>query len=255
MTTEKLQYWERHNRWRAKIGELAKWKIKHLKDAGFDFSSRLSKYKTFEEARKFVWTLNLKKSNDWRKYKKSKDKPDDIPSTPDGVYLDEFLSWGDWIGVRPGMKKREKNYLSFEAARKFVHSLKLKNQKEWYIWWKSNRPTNIPVACNEYYKNEFRGFGDWIGTGRIAAREMEYLPFKEARKFVRSLNIKSYSEWGKYCMSRNKPYNIPRSAHTTYKESGWCGWRNFFGISIKDSMKCRTKKMLMTLKNKNIEHA
>ena len=37
--------------------------------------------------------------------------------------------------------------------------------------------------------------GDWLGTSNIASHLREYLSFKEARAFARSLNLKSEAEW------------------------------------------------------------
>ena len=41
--------------------------------------------------------------------------------------------------------------------------------------------------------------GDWLGTGTIASYLREYRSFKEARAFVRSLGLKSETEWRAYC--------------------------------------------------------
>jgi hypothetical protein len=45
-----------------------------------------------------------------------------------------------------------------------------------------------------------------------------YRPFKEAREFVRSLNLKGTKEWQEYCKSGEKPDDIPSAPWETYKE-------------------------------------
>ncbi|MCP5493114.1 MAG: hypothetical protein H7A23_01030 [Leptospiraceae bacterium] len=76
--------------------------------------------------------------------------------------------------------------------------------------------------------------GDWLGTGNIAPRDIEYRSFEEARKFVHNLGLKSQSEWVKYCKGEmpekgKKPDDIPRAAYVTYKEQGWKGMGAWLG--------------------------
>ena len=47
----------------------------------------------------------------------------------------------------------------------------------------------------------------------------EFLSFNEARKFIRTLNLKSKKEWIKYCNSGNKPNNIPSNPDVYYKKT------------------------------------
>ena len=57
---------------------------------------------------------------------------------------------------------------SFEEAREFSRSLKLKNKKEWDQWCKKNiytKPKDIPVVPNlAYKKNGWVNFKDWLGS-------------------------------------------------------------------------------------------
>lgn len=47
-----------------------------------------------------------------------------------------------------------------------------------------------------------------------------YLPYIEARDFVRSLGLKNTREWVKYC-KKDKPLNIPSNPDKIYKNDGW----------------------------------
>jgi hypothetical protein len=58
----------------------------------------------------------------------------------------------------------------------------------------------------------------------------EFLPFEDAREFVRNLNLKSGRDWRlKYCKSSKKPDNIPCDPRTVYKNKGWKNWSDFLG--------------------------
>lgn len=66
----------------------------------------------------------------------------------------------------------------FEEARNFARSLGLKSWNEWNAWCKSdNRPQDIPTGPNVIYRQEWKGWGDWLGTGNIAPADREYWPF------------------------------------------------------------------------------
>jgi len=71
--------------------------------------------------------------------------------------------------------------------------------------------------------------GDWLGTGTVAARLREYRPFKKARAFVRSLNLKNRDEWRTYVKSGKLPVDIPATPNQVYKDKGWAGMGDWLG--------------------------
>jgi hypothetical protein len=175
-------------------------------------------FRDFESAREFVRSLGLSGQRKWYEYCKSDKKPDDIPTSPEKVFKKKgWISWGDFLG---NGRVHNQNFLSFTEAKKFVHDLKLKDQHEWFQYCKSgNKPDNIPSNPNlKYKKDGWKSYGDWIGNDNIASTKIEFLPFKEARKFVRSLGLKSTKEWKEYSKSGNRPNNIPGSPEKVYKE-------------------------------------
>ena len=63
----------------------------------------------------------------------------------------------------------------------------LKTISEWRQYCKSGKkPKDIPsnVDATIAYKEEWKGWGDWLGTGFVAFRERNYLPFEEAKDFA-----------------------------------------------------------------------
>ena len=189
------------------------------------------KYRPFKEAKKFVRFLKLKNQKDWFNFSKSKKIPIDIPTRPDTIYAnDGWIGYPDWIGVDT-LPSRGRIYRPFKEARKFVRSLKLKNQQEWKDFYKSKkRPIDIPTRPDTVYANDgWIGLGDWLGTGNRANRYAKFLPFKEAREFVRKLNLKSVSEWNNYVKSGKLPQDIPKGPGLTYKNKGWNGYSDWLG--------------------------
>jgi hypothetical protein len=73
-------------------------------------------------------------------------------------------------------------------------------------------PTDIPLDPNSYYKGKgWNGFADFLGTTR------QWLPFEQAREFVRSLGIKSQDEYLNYCRSGKRQTDIPSDPDRVYK--------------------------------------
>jgi superfamily II DNA or RNA helicase len=189
-------------------------------------------FRSFEEARSFVRKLSLRNMDEWKGWAKSKERPDDVPAWPDGVYKDKgWINWGDWLGTGR-IANQDKVYRPFEEARAFVQSLGLKDQATWIAWKQSGaRPDDIPSNPDKVYKGVgWKGIGDWLGTGRIANQDRVYRQFEAARAYVRNLMLQSRSDWVNYCKSGAIPYDIPFAPEHIYKDKGWLGWGDWLGV-------------------------
>ena len=186
------------------------------------------KYRSFKEAREYARSLNLKSRKEWTKHTKTPGFPDDIPVGLERAYKDEWTSMGDFLGsgfVATSLRE----YRSFEEARKYARSLNLKNEKEWRKVIKTNKfPEDIPHNPLGFYKEQWIGMGDWLGSGQ-RNRNIPYKPFKEARKYAKSLNLKSSSEWVKHTKKPGFPEDIPKDPRIVYKNKGWKGMGDWLG--------------------------
>lgn len=182
----------------------------------------------FNFAREFVHSLKIDKEKNWRKYAKSGNKPRDIPSAPEHYYKEEWKGWGDWLG---NGRSWHKHFLSFEDAKSFVITLGLKNQIEWTVFCKSGkRPRDIPTNPVDVYKDSgWVSWGDWLGTGTIALSKIKYLPFENARDFIRTIKFKSVSDYRNW---NNLPNDIPYSPHHVYQNNGWVSWSDWLGTEV-----------------------
>jgi hypothetical protein len=141
-------------------------------------------FRPFSEAREYIRTLGFKSQEEWRRWCKDGNRPDDIPYHPDRTYKNEWRGMGDWLGTGR-IADQDKVFRSFEQARKYIHSLGLKNQSEWNTYCKSGKkPQDIPSTPTRIYDKEWKGWGDWLGTGTVAPFNRVFRPFKEAREFV-----------------------------------------------------------------------
>jgi hypothetical protein len=151
----------------------------------------------------------------------------DIPA---GMKM-KLSDFADAISTRVWESVGRANWRKFEDARSFVRSLKLTSNTEWLAYTKSGKkPADIPAYPNELYaKDGWAGMGDWLGTD---ARRGNWRRFSEARAFVRSLGLKSNTEWIAYTKSGKKPTDIPTNPYGQYAEDGWAGMGDWLGTGI-----------------------
>ena len=202
--------------------------------SGPDGCDHLRQYRSFKKARAFVRGLGLKSVAEWREYCQVRQEARDIPANPDQTYAkDGWAGTGDWLGT--GRVAPWRQYRPFNKARAFVHGLGLKSHTQWREYCKSGKkPEDIPAAPNATYaKDGWTGWGDWLGTGRVANQFRQYRPFKKARVFVRGLGLKSVEEWTAYCKSGKKPEDIPAYPRQTYLNVGWAGHGDWLGYERK----------------------
>lgn len=207
-------------------------------------ASALRMFRPFGEARAFARALELPSESGWRRYcrgelTKKPLFPDDIPAHPDRVYRDQgWRTWGDFLGSgRSGMKTSR----PFAAARAFARRVGLATQAEWLSWCRGElvgrppRPFDIPVSPYEVYAGQFRGWSDFLGTGKPRPGFGEYLSFHDARAFARGLALASEAEW-RACSrgelpGKARPANVPSNPNHYYRDAGWQSWSDFLGTS------------------------
>ncbi len=118
---------------------------------------------------------------------------------------------------------------SFLEARAFARSKGLTNQTDWRTFCRSDeKPDDIPTTPARTYKVEWRGMGDWRGTGAVATPDRQFRSFHAARAFVRSKGLTNAKEWRTFCRSGGKPDDIPTTPNQTYKAE-WRGMGDWLG--------------------------
>jgi len=123
----------------------------------------------FAEARAFVQALNpgLQKVEDWRKWAKSPDRPENIPADPSHTYKGKgWVSWSDWLGT--GRRKRivaGDIVRPFAEAREFARSLGLGSAEEYKTRARSlDFPADLPASPERHYCDKgWLGWPDFLG--------------------------------------------------------------------------------------------
>ena len=188
-------------------------------------------WRPFLDASLYAQSLNLASKRGWQELLNQHALPSDIPSDPQKCYQGSgWAGWGDWLGTGT-IAPRLRVYREFEFARAYVHALGLSGQREWYAHSMSkNLPDDIPAHPQRTYsKDGWKGWGDWLGTGRVAVQNRVFRPFIEARQYVHSLGLKSRTEWSQYHKAGNLPEDIPTAPQRTYGETGWTNMGDWLG--------------------------
>jgi len=203
-------------------------------------------WRPYEEAKKYAQSLKLKGQKEWFDLSGTKNLPKDIPLSVHNIYKDKFEGFGIFLGTGY-VANRKRTYLTYEEAKKFVHKLKLKNITDWENYCKNNflelpkKPDNIPNNVGGVYRKQgtWRGWGEFLGTGRIADHLKKYRSFKEARNFLHKLKFKNRTEFENYAkgiLKKTKgliPADIPKSLITYKKNKEWRGLKDFIGYKSK----------------------
>ena len=146
------------------------------------------------------------------------------------------------------MPNKDQLFLPFTKARLHTRSLTLKDREEWPAWCVSSAPpANIPSNPHTTCRHDgWQGHGHWLGTGNL--RTKDFVPFKKALLYARSLKLKTNTEWRQWCKSGACPANILSSPGQSYKYEGWqgCGhWLGTVAVAPKDHQFLPLEKALL----------
>ena len=186
----------------------------------------------FGEALAGARSLNLASLTEWQAWCKEGRRPPNVPSNPNAIYKDGgWQGWGHWLGTSTRSSKAKKyQFLPFDEALALARSLGLASSKEWKVWCKGGTcPPNVPSNPQRTYKDGgWQGWGHWLGTDNsCGGQKRDFLPFDEALRVARSLQLLSHAEWRAWCRTGVRPANVPSNPDQVYVHGGWRGWEHW----------------------------
>lgn len=210
------------------------------------------KIPTYKEGKKIVKQLKIKTSLEYRKLHKAK-KLKGLPSWPE-----DFVEWKkQWKGWSKFLAFRSKNFLEFEEAKILIKKYNLKTIEQFKELKKKDKNIRekIPIAPYKFYIKQWKGWGDFLGNGKIPLKERKYATHEEAQKYIEKKGIQNrkafYEKWRK---GELKEKQIPIDPERIYKRTGeWEGWTKLFGknhnhgnyLSYEEAQKkCKEKKIV-----------
>ena len=187
---------------------------------------KVKKYKSIDEVMKIVKKYKISSQKEWGEFAKSDKRPVDVPSDVRNAYQDKgWINWAHFLG-----RKRIGIYIDFTEARALAHNLNFKTTGDWYRYTKSKKfPDDMPINPQTAYKNDWKGWDDFLGSVTKWSRNIEFRKFNDARRFARKLNLKKSADWHIYAKTDERPIDIPIAPAGYYKDKGWINWADFLG--------------------------
>ncbi len=164
----------------------------------------LEKFIPFEKLKQEVIAENIASSADYKsKYKLHKG----WPSEPHIVYK-------EWSGWHEFLDKEKIDFLSLTDLKRGVRKVGVKTYDQYHAERKKHK--GWPSYPEKYYKNEWVGWRDLLGTE---------LTFARLQSEVRAANVQSH---GEYQEKRNKDFpHWPFNPRNVFIDE-WPGWGKFF---------------------------
>ena len=124
-------------------------------------------------------------NTEFQKVRKKEDWGHLIPSNPQSHY-EKFEGWDYFLG------KKDKERLDYKEASKLSKEQGFEKVNEWKKFQKKNKDL-LPAVPDREYADDWTGWWDFAGIISTGAEDEElkkiYLPFKDARKFVRNKKL------------------------------------------------------------------
>lgn len=169
---------------------------------------------------------------EWRELRKIFSLPQGMPAWPQGYYGSEFEGWGEFLGTG-NIAATRRNFKPYNKAKTWAQSQKpaIKTKSEWCLMVKQKEvPQDIPVDPRSHYKEEFEGWGKFLGTGAIANQCRKIMPYSQAKAWVRAQSpvIYSRAEYIKRVKASSRT-DLPSSPSRSYRDE-FEGWAKFLGV-------------------------
>lgn len=124
---------------------------------------------------------------------------------------------------------------SYHQAKAFLRLLNISTKMEYMrICKQPDFPDDIPHNPRSVYYEDWKGWSDYLGTGRIANQCKQYRSYEDARTLVSRLSLKTSDGYKKWLKMHKGIADLPINADQVYKRrKQWISWPHYLGI-VKD---------------------
>lgn len=121
---------------------------------------------------------------------------------------------------------------SYDKAREWARKQGLKTVLEWREKSKQEGflPDDIPAAPPTVYREDFKGWSDFLGVRIVASHLRKFWPYEKAQAWAARRGIKTGKAWVALSVAGRLPKSLPSNPNATYKEH-WRGWGHFLGVA------------------------
>lgn len=192
-------------------------------------NKELKTYVDFESAKKIVQENAITCQRKYQTFRK--DNPElRLPRAPSYTYKNKgWISLYNFFNKVPLTSYAPS--MSYKEAQKFCTSNGLNTRRKYYKYVKNNPECGLPIDPKNYFKKKWLGYGIFFGTNAMPKFLKSFLPYNEARKLVRSLELKSAEQYYLY-VHENPHSELPSAPYQTYDKYGWISWGHYAGVQI-----------------------
>jgi superfamily II DNA or RNA helicase len=219
-------------------------------------TKRNAPFMSYDEAKTYIQSIefNGKKittSTQFCEWHKTASIPYNFSRSPDKRYRRDNFSWGDFLGTGRISNSR-RTFMTYEEAKEYIQSVEfngeyITTEKKFIEWTNSNHyNTSIPKRPHRYYITATFKWADFLGTGRFSRRNIPYMNYQDAQKYIQSINFNGgpitsgdiFREW--INSGVELPEMFPTQPGYAYRNQNF-KWRDFLGTegltySIKNYM-------------------
>lgn len=199
-------------------------------------SLKRKNFLTYNDAKNLLKTYKL---NNYKEFSKwiTKNKDKNIPSRPEQIYFEDWISWGDFLSSG-NISNSKKVFLGYLECKEYLISIRLNGYNSFVKWYNLTKPNNIPYNPSVAYKEDWISWGDFLSTGNISNSEKKFSNYDVCKKIVIEKNFKSINDFIKWS---DKPDNIPSRPENIFENNGWVSWSDFLGTDIISNKKMGEK--------------
>jgi len=131
-------------------------------------------FMSFADAKEFIQNEMIPSRGKFEEWF-NRNLPKSIPKYPYRVYIEEWVSWNDFLGTSNSWNtKRNTTYRPLLEAAQWVNKKKIPSYKEWLVWCKipGNLPEDIPARPDLVYP-QWRSWKHWLGNTTIDALQVQ----------------------------------------------------------------------------------
>ena len=155
--------------------------------------------------------------------------PKGMPPFPHRVYKNSWKGYPIFLGF---MGHAPKQFLNFNEARDLFSKLNISSAQYIHLP-RDKRPAGLPSNPQKTYKQDWKGWAHFRGGKEVRRlyrkRSKFVLPFEQARKIARSLNLRSIADYNRRHIKGQLPEGMPSDPFFVYRES-WNGEIDFYGL-------------------------
>ena len=190
--------------------------------------TKLRKFKSYEEAKAWLAERGITSLPAMLKLRDAGQLPSDIPRSPKDSYKLYWKGSGDFFGT--GKARRYPNAIrSYQDSVEFLAGLHISSRKEFKkLKDEGAVPEDIPTTADIAYRAQWRGWGEFLGSGNVAACLREFKSYNEAKAWIQEHRLVGRKAHRKFSKDGRLPLDIPSQPDEIYAEE-WEGWPTYLG--------------------------